>query len=339
MLLRRSSTPILNSWLPLSRDSSPEHDLQVLHLPRTRSLSLMMPLLTFPPHSDEPTKKVKTSTRPRALAEIKAQEPPKLKKKKIKLPQSHSKVKPTKAPSSSVKNDEDQEGAKPNSRTGPSSTRRLLSSSGLDGALLGGEGCDVVEREGGGLQTLVVGGGMGSGGSSGIYVGGGDVGGRGGSDAGDGGFGFYENNKNPGSDGTDAYYRKMIEANPGNALLLGNYAKFLKEVRGDLAKAEEYSGRAILANPNDANILSLYADVIWQTRKDSQRAESYFDRAVKTAPEDSYVLASYAKFLWDAEEEEEEEEEDEQGNTHPTDFFQGAPHQGAPHHHPHTATS
>lgn len=293
----------------------------------------MTPLLSPPPHSDEPTKKVMTSAKPQALAEIKAQDPPKLKKKKIKLPQSPSKVKPTEAPSSSVKNDEDQEGAKPNSTTGSASMRMLLSSSGLDGTLLGEEGCDVVDREGGGLQTLVVGGGMGSGGSSGVYGGGGDVGGRGGSDDGeDEGFGFYESNKNPGGESTDAYYRKMIEANPGNALLLGNYAKFLKEVRGDLAKAEEYCGRAILANPNDANVLSLHADLIWQAHKDTHRAETYFDRAVKTAPDDSYVLASYAKFLWDAEEEEEEEDED--GNTFPTDFSQEAPH-----HHPLTATS
>ncbi|KAF5176811.1 Tetratricopeptide repeat (TPR)-like superfamily protein [Thalictrum thalictroides] len=50
---------------------------------------------------------------------------------------------------------------------------------------------------------------------------------------------------------------KMIESNPGNGLLLGNYAKFLKEVRGDLIKAEEYCERAILVNPDDANVLEL----------------------------------------------------------------------------------
>ncbi|XP_048129712.1 protein TonB [Rhodamnia argentea] len=334
MLLRSSSTPILNSWLPHSRDSSPEHDLQVLlHLPLTRSVSLMTPFLPSPPHSHEPTKKVITSPKPRALAETKAQDPPKLKKKKIKLPLSHNEVKPTKARSFSGEKDEDREDLKPNSRPGSSSIRRMLSSSGLDGAIFGGEGYGVVERESG-LQTLVAGGGMGSGGSSGICGGGGDGAGGGGSDSGDEGFGFYENNKNPGSDSTDAYYRKMIESNPGNALLLGNYAKFLKEVRGNLAKAEDYCGRAILANPNDANVLSLYADLIWQTNKDTHRAESYFDQAVKTAPDDSHVLASYAKFLWDVEEEEEEEDEHEHGNPRPTDFFQEAPHR-----HPLTATS
>ncbi|KAL4332894.1 hypothetical protein GQ457_07G041090 [Hibiscus cannabinus] len=108
-----------------------------------------------------------------------------------------------------------------------------------------------------------------------------------------------------GNDGTDLYYQKMIEANPGNSLLLSNYAKFLKEVRGDYVKAEKYCARAILGNPNDGNVLCMYADLIWETQKDSRRAETYFDQAVKASPNDSFVLASYARFLWDAEEEEE----------------------------------
>ncbi|KAK8477785.1 hypothetical protein V6N13_139512 [Hibiscus sabdariffa] len=136
-------------------------------------------------------------------------------------------------------------------------------------------------------------------------VGGGDGGGSG---TGDNEWSSWDSNN--GNDGTDLYYRKMIEANPGNSLLLSNYARFLKEVRRDYVKAEEYCGRAILANPNDGNVLSMYAGLIWETRKDSSRAETYFDQAVKAAPDDCYVLASYARFLWDAEEEDDDEEED-----------------------------
>ncbi|CAN6840374.1 unnamed protein product [Brassica oleracea] len=108
-----------------------------------------------------------------------------------------------------------------------------------------------------------------------------------------------------GEDSTDVHYRKMIEANPGNGMFLSNYAKFLKEVRKDYLRAEEYCGRAILVNPNDGNVLAMYAELVWMVHKDSSRAVSYFNQAVAAAPDDCYVQASYARFLWDADEEEE----------------------------------
>ncbi|MFQ6639046.1 hypothetical protein Gotur_016468 [Gossypium turneri] len=129
-----------------------------------------------------------------------------------------------------------------------------------------------------------------------------------GDDCGGGGSGLFE------TDSTNVYYQKMIEANPGNPLFLGNYAKFLKEIRGDFRRAEEYCERAILANTNDGNVLSLYAHLIWENQKDAHRAQTYFDQAVQASPHDCFLLASYAKFLWDAEEEEEEEEEEHSGH-------------------------
>ena len=73
------------------------------------------------------------------------------------------------------------------------------------------------EREKTGLDTVVEGGGDG---------GHGVAGGR---------FSDDEDCNSSGGDhghggGVEEYYLKMIEANPGNPLLLGNYAKFLKEV-------------------------------------------------------------------------------------------------------------
>lgn len=61
----------------------------------------------------------------------------------------------------------------------------------------------------------------------GVGGGGGKFCGGGGSDGGDNEDSWNSNN---GNHGTDLYYQKMIEANPGNSLLLSNYAKFLKEV-------------------------------------------------------------------------------------------------------------
>ncbi|KAH9322615.1 hypothetical protein KI387_017254 [Taxus chinensis] len=125
--------------------------------------------------------------------------------------------------------------------------------------------------------------------------------------SGGGGYGGWGGDSGPDSNSTDAYYQKMLLANPDNSLLLRNYAKYLHEVHHDFKKAEEYYGRAILANPGDGDVLSLYAKLIWDIHKDAPRAESYYDRAVEAAPDDCYVLGSYAHFLWDAEDEEEEE--------------------------------
>ncbi|GAU22282.1 hypothetical protein TSUD_260820 [Trifolium subterraneum] len=132
---------------------------------------------------------------------------------------------------------------------------------------------------------------------------------KGGGRGSDGGNGRNFNGGNSyGRDRIDAYYQNMIEAHPCDALLLGNYAKFLKEVCGDYRKAEEYLERAILANPSDGHILSIYADLIWKTKKNANRAQQYFEQAIQSAPDNCYVMASYAKFLWDAENDEEDED-------------------------------
>ncbi|KAK4713092.1 hypothetical protein R3W88_018999 [Solanum pinnatisectum] len=144
-----------------------------------------------------------------------------------------------------------------------------------------------------------------------LVVDGGGSGGDGrGKKCGGGGGGGGDSDGDSSEFSVDLYYTNMIQANPGNSLLLGNYARFLKEVRGNLVKAEEYCERAMLANPSDGNVLSLYADLIWRTHQDVPRANNYFDKAVKVAPNDCYVLASYAHFLWDVEDEEEEKEQE-----------------------------
>ncbi|XP_058760226.1 uncharacterized protein LOC131633543 [Vicia villosa] len=260
MLLRSSSTPVMNPWLPHSnsKDSSPEPEFFHRN-PKSRSV-------TFSPSSSSLSPMNKLT---RALSETDLSIPPNRKslhRRQI---------------------DDDDEESRTlgfGARSRSASFSSALSSLSEMEEIQTGVDLDsgVLEEEGGG---------------------------GGGFDKTDGGVSRF-GDSNHGNDSTDLYYRAMIEANPENPLFLSNYAKYLKEVRKDFVKAEEYCGRAILANPNDGNVLSLYADLIWECHKDAHRAETYFDQAVKAAPDDCYVLASYAHFLWDAEEDDEVEEEE-----------------------------
>lgn len=87
-------------------------------------------------------------------------------------------------------------------------------------------------NEGKMVQTSMMGGGM--------KNNGGCKGGGRGSDGGNGrGWNLNEGN-NHGRDKIDSYYQNMIETHPFDALLLGNYAKFLKEVTICMATKHGY---------------------------------------------------------------------------------------------------
>ncbi|KAL7093507.1 hypothetical protein ACP275_11G044300 [Erythranthe tilingii] len=241
MLMRSSSTPILNSWIPQQYSQyyhghEPENNTLQL-LPRSIPYSAAsLPSISL--HHDDVIKKMLVGAC------------------------MHGIISPVSM------GDDEEEGEK------------VVVARLEEGFKIGG-GKRVATTEGGG------GGSGGSGGGGDGYEG--------------GGFGCWDADHESGS--MDVYYQEMIEANPGNSMVLSNYARFLNECCGDVIKAEEYFGRAILADPSDGNILSLYADLIWQTYEDATRALIYFDRAIKASPNNCYVMASYARFLWDAEDE------------------------------------
>lgn len=186
MLLRSSSAPILSSLLHYSKDSSyePEHILQFPRAVSFLSLSQNMGEIELQ-NSSCPKKRNRV---PHGSNVVKKQHSTKIKERNEgKVPQQKTCMR-----------------AKPE-------IQKLF------------QRHDVGNKDNG-VQTSVMGGGMGS---NGGWISGGcnGDGGRG-SDSGNGrGWGNYH-----GRDRIDAYYQNMIEANPSGALFLGNYAKFLKEV-------------------------------------------------------------------------------------------------------------
>lgn len=200
MLLRTTSAPILNSWLQqhCSRESSPEPES--LLQPRNRSLSLLS------------SKSIDERTGKMLHQALSAEHRESVTKSSYNEHDSSSLI-PRRERRSSL--DESSHGTAYYNRKilDPSSstfvTQRLSSSSGI--------GKKVSDDDEDHLEALVIGGGGGGGGSMGSSGGkicnGGDDGGSGGSE-----------------DATDVYYREMINLSPGNSLLTGNYAKFLKEV-------------------------------------------------------------------------------------------------------------
>lgn len=204
MLLRSSSTPILDSWLPHAKDLSPEPEI-VHQIPKTRSISLSASSLSLSPISDSSKKMT------RALSETDLQDLSAVPKAKPPLNKMLNGI--------SVEEEEEEEEMEfgyPARTVSLDGGLGLLLNSVLD------EGWEVGARD---CRLLSVGGGIGGGG--GRICGG--AGGSGGSDGGDDGSAeFWDSNSGNGS--TDLYYQKMIKANPGNPLLLSNYARFLKDV-------------------------------------------------------------------------------------------------------------
>ena len=92
-------------------------------------------------------------------------------------------------------------------------------------------------------------------------------------------------------DGADAAHRRAVEAAPSSALVLGNYAVFLQDVRKDSDAAEEHFRRALEAEPTHTTNLGNYAVFLQTVRKDTDGAEEYYRRRRRPTPT---TLATWA---------------------------------------------
>ncbi len=98
-------------------------------------------------------------------------------------------------------------------------------------------------------------------------------------------------------DQAEKYYQKALEAEPTHAIYLGNYAAFLHTIRKDFNRAEEYYKKALEADPTYAIALGNYAVLLKDIRKDFDKAEEYYLKALEADPTDATNLGNYAIFL------------------------------------------
>lgn len=97
----------------------------------------------------------------------------------------------------------------------------------------------------------------------------------------------------------ETYYKKALEADPNNAVYLGNYAIFLHIIRKDYDVAEVYYKKALEADPNNAVGLGNYAMFLHIIRKNYDAAEVYYKKAFEADPNNTHNLSNYAIFLKD----------------------------------------
>ncbi|XP_047045782.1 uncharacterized protein LOC124650282 [Lolium rigidum] len=97
---------------------------------------------------------------------------------------------------------------------------------------------------------------------------------------------------------TEQWYELAVAEEPGNSLILANFAQFLYLTRNDHKRAEHYFERAVRADPADAEALSRYATFLWKARDDVAAAEETYQEAIAADPGNAHYAAAYAHFLW-----------------------------------------
>lgn len=84
-------------------------------------------------------------------------------------------------------------------------------------------------------------------------------------------------------------YELSLDINPGNTLVLNNYAYFLAENDKDLDKAEKMSALAVKGNPENATFLDTYAWIFFK-KKEYKLARIYIESAFDNEDEPSAEL-------------------------------------------------
>jgi Tfp pilus assembly protein PilF/MinD-like ATPase involved in chromosome partitioning or flagellar assembly len=95
----------------------------------------------------------------------------------------------------------------------------------------------------------------------------------------------------------ELFYQRALEVERKDANILGNYAGFLWNVRGDHNGAEVLYRKALEVDSEHANNLGSYANLLWNVRGDHDGAEALYKKGLEIDPKHVPILGSYALFL------------------------------------------
>lgn len=94
------------------------------------------------------------------------------------------------------------------------------------------------------------------------------------------------------------YYKRALELDPDNALVLNNYAYFLSLLDKDLEHALNMANRAMELQPNNASYVDTYAWVLHRMGRNNE-AKSYMRKALSLSSQmDDSLLMHYGDILW-----------------------------------------
>ena len=99
-------------------------------------------------------------------------------------------------------------------------------------------------------------------------------------------------------DQAEQMYQRAIDADPNSAFALASYAVFLENVRGNMDQAQDMYQRAITADPTNVTTLGVYALFLHTVRGDADQAEQMYQRAIDANPYDAVSLGNYAQILF-----------------------------------------
>jgi|GEM_PF-6931689 len=98
-------------------------------------------------------------------------------------------------------------------------------------------------------------------------------------------------------DEAEKYYCRAIEIDSKNAVVLGNFANYMKNHRNDNDKAEALYRQAIEAVPNHAIHLGNFANFLRNVRGNYKEAEQYYRRAIEADPKLTEHIGNFAQML------------------------------------------